>query len=420
MSAKAGGRHGGKVRALVAAGCAGLAAGLVACALALSAAPPAAADDRAEPAVALSLKEAAKGTEIAVTGTGWRAKTMVMLLVCGQNMIGGTNSCANADGVAVSVADDGHFSAQLPVVAPPKPCPCVVNVTSVNGDQSTVGAPLKITDHPVADLPAEGGTARLALLTGVQLKGEDGVLTWFGAPPGRKFTVTVGNLGSAAVKDPVFQLGTAHGVFAPTWEEVRWRGTIPPGGKAEVSLDATLTAGAHGDYTLSLKYGETVLATQPWGVARPYGVLLFWGLLLLVIPAGIFRIGMAVVDKVRPRESGRHRGHRPQADPAVAVTARLPRIPAVRGPARGPVRGPRARSAPAAEPPQTTTAVLPWFTPDSAPGTPDPSASPKDHAPQVPPAPSAPQEPSAPQGTEATAPQTSAPSENSPTTKGLQ
>ncbi|MCY0934680.1 hypothetical protein OTB74_10775 [Streptomyces sp. H34-S4] len=398
MSAKAGGRHGGKVRALAAAGCAGL-AGLVMCALALFPAAPAAADDGAKPAVALSLKEAAKGTEIAVTGTGWRAKTMVMLLVCGQNMIGGTNSCANADGVAVSVADDGHFSAQLPVVAPPKPCPCVVNVTSVNGDQSTVGAPLKITDHPVADLPAEGGTARLALLTAVQLKGEDGVLTWFGAPPGRKFTVTVGNLGSAPVKDPVFQLGTAHGVFAPTWEEVRWKGTIPPGGKAEVSLDATLSAGAHGDYTLSLKYGETVMAAQPWGVARPYGVLLFWGLLLLVIPAGIFRIGMAVVDRVRPRESGgRHRGARPQPDPAAAVTTRLPRIPAGRGPARGPVRGPLrgpwpARSEPADEPPQTTTAVLPWFTPDSAPGT---------NAPQT------------------TAPQTSAPSENSPTTKGLQ
>lgn len=387
VGTRAGGTHGGRARALVAAGSAGL-AGVLVCVLALLPAAPAAADDGVKPAVALSLKEAAKGTEIAVTGTGWRAKTMVMLLVCGQNMIGGTNSCANADGIAASVADDGHFSAQLPVVAPPKPCPCVVNVTSVNGDQSTVAAPLKITDHPVADLPAEGGTARLAMLTGVQLKGEDGVLTWFGAPPSRKFTVTVGNLGSAPVTDPVFQLGTAHGVFAPLWEEVRWKGTIPPGGKAEVSLDASLSAGAHGDYTLSLKYGETVVATQPWGVDRPYGVLLFWGLLLLVIPAGIFRIGMAVVDKVRPRESGgRHRGPRPLSDPAAAVTARLPRIPAVRGPARGPVRGPGpGRSEPSDEPPQTTTAVLPWFTPDSAPGP--------------------------------TAPQTSAPSENRSTTKG--
>ncbi|MEU9375559.1 hypothetical protein AB0D94_17505 [Streptomyces sp. NPDC048255] len=381
MSAKAGAgiRSGatGRLGAL-------LAAGLAVCALALLPAAPAAADE-GKPAVTLSLQEAAKGTEITVTGTGWRAKTLVMLLVCGQNMIGGTNSCANADGAAVSVADDGRFAAQLPVVEPPKPCPCVVNVTSVNGDQSTVAVPLKITGHPVAELPAESGTPRLAMLTGVRLKGEDGVLTWFGAPPGRKFTVTVGNLGSAPVKDPVFQLGTAHGVFAPLWEEVRWKGTIPPGGKAEIALDVALTAGAYGDYTISLKYGETVLATQPWGVDRPYGVLLFWGLLLVVVPAAVFRIGMAVVDKVRPRRpvppGGRHRGARlPEA--AAAVTARLPRVRAAASAVRGPAP---ARSAPPAEPPETPTAVLPWFTPDSAPET---------------------------------APQTSAPSENRSTTKG--
>ncbi|WP_328926032.1 hypothetical protein OG429_16220 [Streptomyces sp. NBC_00190] len=334
-----------------------LAVGLAVCALALFPATPAAADE-GKPAVALSLQEAAMGTEITVTGTGWRPRTLVMLLVCGQNMIGGTNSCANADGAAVSVAEDGHFAAGLPVVAPPKPCPCVVNVTSVNGDQSTVAAPLKITDHAVAELPAESGTPRLAMLTGVRLEGEDGVLTWFGAPPSRKFKVTVGNLGSAPVKDPVFQLGTAHGVFAPLWEEARWKGSIPPGGKAEIALDVALTAGAYGDYTISLKYGETVVATQPWGVDRPYGVLLFWGLLLLVIPAALFRVGMAAVDKVRPRAAaagGRHRGPLP------------------------------ARSAKAPEPPETTTAVLPWFNPDSAPET---------------------------------APQTSAPSENRSTTKG--
>lgn len=332
------------------------------------AAAPRAVSAEGKPAVALSLQEAAKGTELTATGTGWRAGTLVMLLVCGQNMIGGTNSCANADGVAVSVAADGGFTARLPVVAPPKPCPCVVNVTSVNGDQSTVAVPLKITGHPVADLPPESGTARLALLTGVRLKGGDGVLTWFGAPPSRRFTATVGNLGSAPVKDPVFQLGTAHGVFAPQWEEARWKGTIPPGGKAEVGLDVELPAGAHGDYTVSLKYGETVLATQPWGVDRPYGVLLFWGLLLVVIPTALFRLGMAVVDRVRPRPGapGRHRVAGPPPEGAAAVTARLPRIPDAGAPAPPP-------------------APLPWFTPEP------PRAGP---------------------------PQTSAPSENRPTTKG--
>ncbi|KIF05032.1 hypothetical protein PL81_15520, partial [Streptomyces sp. RSD-27] len=353
-----------------------LGAVLAALALALLPAAPA-APAAGKPAVALSLQEAAPGTDLTATGTGWPARTLVMLLVCGQNMIGGTNSCANADGVAVTVADDGRFTARLPVVAPPKPCPCVVDVTSVNGDQSTVAVPLKITGHPVADLPAESGTARLALLTGVRLRGGDGVLTWFGAPPSRRFTATVGNLGSAPVKDPVFQLGTAHGVFAPRWEEARWKGTIPPGGKAEVGLDVELPAGAHGDYTVSLKYGETVLATQPWGVARPYGVLLFWGLLLVVVPTALFRLGMAVVDRVRPRPgaAGRHRvagpAPDPSAGPAPAVTARLPKATAA---------GTSGTPAP----------VLPWFTPD----------------------PPRPREPRP--------PQTSAPSDHSPTTKGPQ
>ncbi|GAA3099550.1 hypothetical protein GCM10020254_51250 [Streptomyces goshikiensis] len=98
------------------------------CALALLPAAPASAAqataaDADKPAVALSLQEAAKGAELGVTGTGWPAKTLVMLLVCGQNMIGGTNSCANSDGVAVAVAADGRFTARLPVVAPPNPCP---------------------------------------------------------------------------------------------------------------------------------------------------------------------------------------------------------------------------------------------------------------------------------------------------------
>ncbi|MFJ2825006.1 neocarzinostatin apoprotein domain-containing protein [Streptomyces toxytricini] len=273
------------------------AAALAACLLA-AAAPASAAD--AHPAAQLSLQEAAPGTELTVTGTGWRAGTLVMLLVCGQNMIGGTNSCANAEGAAVSVGGDGRFTARLAATAPPKPCPCIVNVTSVGGDAATVALPLALTGHPVAELPPEQGAPRLAVLGPARLAGGDGILTRFGAPPSRTFAVTLGNTGPAPVADPVFRLGTARGVLAPQWEEVRWKGAIPPGGRAEVRLPVTLGAGAHGSHTVSLMYGETVLAARPWAVSRPYGVLLFWALLLLVVPAGLFRAGMALVDRVRP------------------------------------------------------------------------------------------------------------------------
>ncbi|WP_455351430.1 hypothetical protein [Streptomyces sp. SYSU K217416] len=322
--------------------------------LVLLPAPVAAADSK--PVVTLSKEEAGKGGEITVTGSGWRPNALLMLLICGRSapgrgVIGGTNSCANADGRAVTTDATGRFSKRLPVAEPPEPCPCVVHVATVTGEQAAVDAEFTVAGHPVAPLPSQASAARLSVLAAARLEGDDGILVWFGAPASRKLVVTVGNLGPAPVKDPVFQVGTSHGVFAPSWQEQQWRGTIPPGQKARVELNVQLASGAHGDYLVSMKYGGKVLAAQPWGVGRPWGVTLFWILLCLVVPAAVFRIGMAVVDRVRPRSGGTAGGagrHR---------TVRLRRTAAK--PPKAPTQAPTAATAP--------TAALPWFTPDSAP-----------------------------------------------------
>ncbi|MER7107801.1 neocarzinostatin apoprotein domain-containing protein [Streptomyces sp. NPDC000229] len=308
---------------------------LVACVLVGLPAPGAAAENR--PGVTLSRTEAPKGNEITVEGTGWRPRALLMLLVCGENMARGTNSCANAHGRAVTTDASGTFTRKLPVVAPPRPCPCVVHVATVTGDRAVTDAPLKITGHPVAPLPEPAGDGRLAVLAATRLEGSSGVLVWFGAPARRRLVLTVGNLGTAPVRDPVFQVGTAHGVYAPQWEERQWRGTVQPGRKALVELPVQLAAGAHGDYQVSVKYGGKVLAEQPWRVGRPWGVTLFWALLAVVVPAALFRTGMAVVDRVRPH--GPQRLHRVRRHRAAAPTESAP----------------------------DPTVSLPWFTPDSAP-----------------------------------------------------
>ncbi|MFD4127747.1 hypothetical protein ACFXKK_28285 [Streptomyces globisporus] len=305
-----------------------------------------------DPAVSLSKKEAGKGGEITVSGRGWRPDALLMLLICGRStpergVIGGTNSCANADGRAVTTDKKGAFSKKLPVAEPPKPCPCVVHVATVTGEQALADAVFTVAGHPTADLPRQGGDGKLAVLATTRLEGDSSLLTWFGAPPARRLVLTVGNLGSDPVEDPVFEVGTAHGVYAPQWEERQWRGTVAPGGKARIELPVELSAGAHGDYQVSLRYGDKVLAEQPWGVGRPWGVTLFWVLLCLVVPAAVFRIGMAVVDKVRPRPVGAHRLRRPDATPSAAAKTNT------------------HTNAPTTE--NATTAVLPWFTPDSAP-----------------------------------------------------
>jgi hypothetical protein len=250
-----------------------------------------------KPGIELSKREAGAGGSITVTGEGWQPRQILMLLICGQNMAGGTNSCANADGRAVTTNAEGGFTRNLPVAEPPRPCPCVVHASTVTGERAEAQAKFVVAGHNVEPLPEESDNARISVLTRPSLEGSDSVLTWFGAPPARRLVVILGNEGSSAVKNPVFEVGTSHGVFAPQWEERRWRGTIAPGGKARVTLDVQLGAGAHGDHLVTLKYGQQMLAEQPWSVERPWGVTLFWVLLCLVVPAAVFRAGMAAVNR---------------------------------------------------------------------------------------------------------------------------
>lgn len=324
-------------------------------------------DDRT-PGLTLSAREAGKGGHITVSGKGWRPGTLLMMLVCGRSapgrgVIGGTNSCANADGRAVTTDARGAFRKRMPVSEPPRPCPCVVHVATVTGNEpASADAEFEVAGHPVAPLPEPGRGGRLAVLAAARLDGSGSVLTWFGAPQTRRLVVTVGNLGSDPVTDPVFEIGTSHGVFAPQWEERQWRGTVRPGRKARVELDVQLPAGAHGDYLVSFKYGQKVLAEQPWGVGRPWGVTLFWVLLCVVVPTAVFRIGMAVVDRVRPVRGDRLL--RPRGPGGRHRPARL----------AGRTRTPREQAAPAAPP--TAATALPWFTPDSAPGPHTPVSAP--------------------------------------------
>ncbi|MEU2789271.1 hypothetical protein [Streptomyces sp. NPDC007100] len=302
-----------------------------------SAATAAAATSASDPVIQVSPQEAGKGGTVTVTGRGWRPKTLLTLLICGQNMTGGTNACANGDGRAVTTGPDGSFRKALPVAEPPKPCPCVVHAATVTGRAATADAAFRVAGHPVAPLPQEDSGGRLSVLAPPRLEGSSGLLTWFGAPARRDLVLTVGNLGPSPAKDPVFQVGTSHGVYAPQWEERQWRGTVPAGRKQQIRLPVELPSGAHGDYLVSLKYGGKVLAEQPWGVGRPWGVTLFWVLLCVVVPTAVFRAGMAVVDRVRPRQG--------------AVRARR--------------RAPKPRRPPPAD--GEAAATLPWFTPDTAP-----------------------------------------------------
>ncbi|QNP72306.1 hypothetical protein IAG44_24725 [Streptomyces roseirectus] len=311
-----------------------VAALLAALTLLLTATVAGIADAAPQPTLKLAKSEAGKGSSLTVTGTGWPAKSLLTLLLCGRSspergVLGGTNSCANADGRAVTTDARGRFTRELPVVGPPVPCPCVVHAATATGPKAQADAALKVAGHEEKPLPEISGAGEIRVLTDPRLKGSSGLLTWFGAPPARTFTVTVGNAGTTPVTNPVFQVGTAHGVFAPQWDDHQWDGTLAPGQRARLELPFELGSGAHGDYTVSLRYGGKVLADRDWDVGRPWGVVLFWALVAVVVPSALFRIGMAIVDRVRPRPHHRtwrplHGRYRKREEPAPAVERTLP------------------------------------------------------------------------------------------------
>ncbi|MGP3989402.1 neocarzinostatin apoprotein domain-containing protein [Streptomyces sp. 3N207] len=252
-----------------------------------------------QPEITLSRSEAGAGANVTVRGSGWRPDTLLTLLVCGQNAIGGTNACANAEGRAVTTDKNGRLRKKIPVAEPPKPCPCVVRATTVTGAYAAANAKLRVAGHPVEPLPEKRTGGRLSVLA-ARLEGDSGLLNWFGAPEQRKLVLTVGNLGADRARDPVFEVGTSHGVLAPEWERQQWRGTIDPGRKARVELPVELASGAHGEYAVAAKLDRRVLTEQPWEVGRPWGVTLFWVLLCVVVPLAVFRLGMALVARVAP------------------------------------------------------------------------------------------------------------------------
>jgi hypothetical protein len=320
--------------------------------------PPAYAASR--PTADVTPREGGAGGRVTVTGRGWKPHALLTLLVCGQNAIGGTGSCANSTGKAATTDARGRLSVRLPVAEPPKPCPCVVHIATVTGaEPAVVDVPFTVAGHPVAPLPERGGTsARLAAL-GVRLEGSNGFLNWFGAPAHRTLVVTVGNMGSAPARNPAFRVGTAHSVYAPRWEEVRWEGTIASGGRQDIRFPVELAMGAHGDYKVSLEYGGRLLAVKTWTAPRPWGATLFWVLLFTVVPAGIFRIGLEVVNRFNTHGNANGKGRR---------TGRGKGNDRPHSRDNGNGKGDRNGTGPAATT-EGEAAALPWFAPDTLPAT---------------------------------------------------
>ncbi|MEY9877450.1 hypothetical protein ABH931_006974 [Streptacidiphilus sp. MAP12-33] len=261
--------------------------------------------------IAVPLPASAKpGGTTTVGGSGWPASTLLTVLLCGQNAVAGTDDCANASGRAVTTDANGRFTEQLSVALPPEPCPCVIHVNTVLGDSVSADAPFDVIGAPVKPIPADAaGSGNLHVLS-ESMTGDSGLLNTFGAPPSRTFKVIVTNFGASPIVNPEFQLGTSHSVLAPEWSAAPWQGVIRPGDKVEIDLPVQFDSGASGVWTATLRYQGRDIAHAEQDLPAAWGVGVFWVLLGIVVAVALYRIGMAVLDRVRPEVVERHRERR--------------------------------------------------------------------------------------------------------------
>jgi hypothetical protein len=158
------------------------------------------------------LKEVAVGSVVSLRISGFSAKVLTVQ-VCGNEGRRGSVDCNVGEATTVDVPSErAMFLTQLPMVRPPAPCPCIVQVSSERFDEVAVAA-FTLLGHPVGNVEdAEKSSTPLQVLVIAESAG-DGLMstlrsslagsTWYDV------TVIVKNASASAV--PGAALGVAVG-----------------------------------------------------------------------------------------------------------------------------------------------------------------------------------------------------------------
>lgn len=126
---------------------------LVVATVGLTSARASAAEGTTGPVVSLDRYEISPGDRVVLTIGGFESNA-VTITVCGNGARRGSSDCnmVASEGRRLS-RDGGTTLAELPVAAPPVPCPCVIRVSTADNDQVAI-APITLVGHPVAPVVA--------------------------------------------------------------------------------------------------------------------------------------------------------------------------------------------------------------------------------------------------------------------------
>jgi hypothetical protein len=223
-----------------------------------------------------------------VTGSGWQPGVQVQAVLCGNLFLGGIGDCDPTRANTTVVTPEGTFSTQIVVGIPPKPCPCVVHVSSPENNDAN--------DVPFEVIGAETAQPTLQITTRSieaqqSISGIGPIASWFGAGAERTIDLEVTNTGSTSLENPDVRVTAGTG-DDPTDVVARPDlGLIAPGQSVTVQIPVQFPAFTFGRLTVLTSFAgldeptsvSSTTSSYPWA-------LIVIGWLLIQIPLlGLWR-----------------------------------------------------------------------------------------------------------------------------------
>ncbi len=228
--------------------------------------PVAAADG---PSGVVLPSSARPGDTVEVGSKGWPAGSQIQAVVCGDWAIGGSNTCYLPGAVLGRADDRGRVHLQLTVAAPPRPCPCVIRLTTFSGDAQAQNLPIDVIGHEVGTPPVADQPSSDLQLTSVTMQGSGSTLRrLLGLGGSAEVVVTVTNRGDAPATVPAVRVGLGDGELGDPQSSAV---TVPPKQSRTVVLDVDLPVGSVGTQQATVAWAKdadarlsTSWSTYPW------------------------------------------------------------------------------------------------------------------------------------------------------------
>lgn len=227
------------------------------------------------------------GERVKVWSSGWAPRTQLQAVVCGQEGVGGSPSCHLPGAVTAMTNDAGEARHTLVLAAPPKPCPCVVRITTFTAPALALNVPVTVEGHPTAVVPSPEGSPADLRIADVQVRSGGWLRPFLGLGGSATLVMTVVNTGDETV--PVPEVAT--GVARRGSEEVELTATTDPGreithdGTDRVEVEVDLPWFAFGAQDVAVQWADGTGEVERSQVAvYPVGLLLLMlGAVLAVV-----------------------------------------------------------------------------------------------------------------------------------------